>query len=143
MNQPFTGGCLCGAIRYTVDTPIERLVACYCLDCQRVTGASGSINAIVPASAFRIVKGKTKVFTKEADSGNPLYHHFCGDCGSWIYNPFGGDPGRVVIKAGTLDHHEGMKIMLNVWARSRRPWALMDATIPTYQTSRPSPEAKT
>ena len=134
MSEPLTGGCLCGEIRYVVDWAIERLAACYCNDCQRMTSAGGSVNARIPASAFRITKGQTKVFTKMADSGNALHRHFCGNCGSWIYNPMGGDPEHVILKAGTFDRHERMKIELNLWARSRAPWAPMDAAITTLET---------
>ena len=134
MSESLTGGCLCGEIRYVVDCPVERLAACYCNDCQRMTSAGGSINALVPASAFRLTKGQTKVFTKQADSGNTLHRHFCGDCGSWIYNPMGGDPEHVILKAGTFDHHDGMKIELNLWNRSRPPWAPIDATHTTRET---------
>ena len=133
MSEPLTGGCLCGAIRYSVDATIERLVACYCSDCRRATGAGGSINAVVPASKFRLIQGATKVFSKKADSGNDLHRHFCGDCGSWLYNPVGGDPGRLVLKAGTFDRHDGMKLMLNVWTSSRAPWAPMDASLPNHE----------
>lgn len=135
MTEPLTGGCLCGAIRYVVEAPVERLAACYCDDCRRATSAGGSINAVVPASAFRLVKGTTRVFTKTAASGNALHRHFCGDCGSWIYNTMGGDPERLVLKAGTFDRHEGMKVVLNLWAGSRAPWAMMDAALPTHDAS--------
>ena len=133
MDKHLTGGCLCGEVRYVVEWAVERLAACYCNDCQRMTSAGGSVNARIPASAFRLTKGKTKVFTKTADSGNALHRHFCGNCGSWIYNPMGGDPEHVILKAGTFDRHEGMKIELNLWAGSRPPWAPIDATLTTYE----------
>jgi hypothetical protein len=142
MPQTLTGGCLCGAVRYTVDVPIAKLIACYCTDCQRATSAGGSINALIPASAFKIVKGQTRVFSKHADSGNILHRHFCADCGSWIYNPRGGDPEQIVLKVGTLDQHDDMKIVLNIWTQSRRPWAPIDPTIPAYSMGKPpSPAA--
>ncbi len=134
MAEFLTGGCLCGAIRYAVDAPVERLAAYYCTDCQRATSAGASINALVPAAAFRLTKGETRVFSKTADSGHALHRHFCGDCGSWIYNPMGGDPGHLVLKAGTLDCHDGMTIVLNLWTRSRPPWAPIDATVTSRET---------
>ena len=133
MSDPLTGGCLCGEIRYVVDWSVKRLAACYCNDCQRMTSAGGSVNARVPASAFRLTKGQTRVFTKKADSGNALHRHFCGNCGSWIYNPMGDDPEHLVLKAGTFDRHEGMRIELNLWASSRQPWAPTDAAITTHE----------
>lgn len=129
MSEPLTGGCLCGEIRYEVDWPVEPLAACYCADCRRMTSAGGSINAVVPADAFRLTKGRTKVFTKTADSGHALHRHFCGDCGSWIYNPMGGDPERLVLKAGAFDRQEGMTLTVNLWTGSRAPWALIDASL--------------
>jgi hypothetical protein len=134
MAEALTGGCLCGEIRYVVEAPVERLAACYCTDCQKRTSAAGSINAVVPASAFRIVQGQTKVFTKTADSGNALHRHFCGTCGSWIYNPLGSDPNTIVLKAGTFDRHDGMTIGLNLWTRSRPEWAPLDESLPTRET---------
>ena len=85
----------------------------------------------MPATAFRITKGETKVFSKTAASGNALDRHFCGECGSWIYNPLGGDPEQIVLKAGTFDRHEGIKVVLNPWARSRPAWAQIDASTST------------
>ena len=133
MSEPLTGGCLCGEIRYAVDVAVEWLAACYCTDCQRRTSAAGSINAVVPASAFRITRGETRVFTKQADSGNALHRHFCGTCGSWIYNPMGGDATQVVLKAGTFDSHDGMRIALNLWTSRRPAWAPLDSTLPCHE----------
>jgi len=133
LSEPLTGGCLCGAVRYEVDAPVTRLVACYCADCRKATSAGGSVSAVIPASAFRITRGRTRVFTKTADSGAPIDRHFCGDCGSWIYNPLGGDPDRIVLKAGGLDRQEGMSIGLNVWAGSRPAWAPMEAEARTRE----------
>ena len=127
------GGCLCGAVRYVVDAAVDRLVACYCTDCRRMTGAGGSVSAVAPARAFRLTRGQTRVFTTTADSGNPLHRHFCGDCGSGVYNPMGGDPDRIVLKAGTLDRHDGLRITLNVWAASRPPWAPIDTAAATHE----------
>ena len=45
----------------------------------------------------------------------------------------GGDPGRIVLKAGAFDRHDGMTVALNLWARSRPAWALIDETLPTRE----------
>lgn len=137
MSEPLTGGCLCGAIRYEVDAPVERLIACHCTDCQRTSGTGASINAPLASSAFRLVKGRTRVFSHTADSGNTLHRHFCGDCGSPIYSQRDNAPQALVLKAGTLDRHEGLKLVMNIWTRSRRPWTPMDASLEHYDQGRP------
>ena len=137
MSQPLTGGCLCGAIRYELATPVETLVACYCSDCRHASGTAASINARVAASAFRIVSGKTRIFAKAADSGRLLHRHFCSDCGSPIYSQHADGPEMVILKAGSLDSDAGMKIGANIWARSRPQWGMIDISVPTFEAGRP------
>jgi hypothetical protein len=40
----------------------------------------------------------------------------------------------VVLKAGTFDRHDGMTVVLNLWTRSRPPWALIDDTATSRET---------
>ena len=68
-----TGSCLCRAIRYEVTIPITELRQCHCTDCQKVSGAGGTVNALIPSSAFRITRGEPKRFTKLADSVRTLH----------------------------------------------------------------------
>ena len=57
-----TGGCLCGAIRYSISAPIKELRACHCIDCQRSSGAHGAVVAFVPRQGFSITRGAPKTF---------------------------------------------------------------------------------
>ncbi len=57
MPSTHQGGCLCGAIRYTVDAPITGLRACHCINCQKHTGSGGSVNAVVPSDKFQDHQG--------------------------------------------------------------------------------------
>jgi hypothetical protein len=81
-----TGSCLCRAIRYEVSVPITELRACHCKDCQKASGTAGSVNAMIPSSAFRITRGTPKRFSVTADSGRTLHRFFCGDCGSPLFS---------------------------------------------------------
>jgi hypothetical protein len=45
----------------------------------------------------------------QGDSGQPLYRHFCGTCGSPIFTKTALAPGMVVVRAGTLDSMEGLQ----------------------------------
>ena len=125
-TPPLTGSCLCGAIQYTVSQPVTQLRACHCTHCQKASGAAGTVNAVLPSSAFQLTKGKPKRFEAKADSGRTLYRYFCGDCGSPIYSQRENNPAMVVVRAGTLDSGEGMKITANIWTKSARPWAYID-----------------
>ena len=142
MTTPLTGGCLCGAIRYAVSVPIAELRACHCTNCQRASGAGGSVNAVIPASAFTITKGTPKRYSALADSGRLLHRHFCGDCGSPIYGQRATSPETIVLRAGTLDERGDMKIVSHIWTRSARPWSYLDPAAKQFpvQPDAPAPQ---
>ena len=123
---PLNGGCLCGAIRYTIGAPVSELRACHCTTCQKVSGAGGSVNAIVASKDFRMVKGTPKRFTVTADSGRILHRYFCADCGCHIYSQREVTPERLVVRAGTIENAPPMKIGAHIWTKSKRPWSHID-----------------
>jgi hypothetical protein len=129
MTVAHTGGCLCGAIRYTIAAPIAALRACHCTHCQKNTGSGASVNAVVAGGDFAVTQGTPKRFTTRADSGRTLYRYFCGDCGSPLYAHRETAPERVAVKAGTLDDPSGLKITSHIWTRSARPWSHIDPDV--------------
>ena len=142
MTQTLTGGCLCGAIRYAVSVAITELRACHCSDCQKASGAGGSVNAVIPRSALDITQGTPKHFATTADSGRTLHRYFCGDCGSPIYGQRPTTPETAVLRVGTLDNPGDMKITTNIWTRSARPWAYIDPSSAQYPGQPDPPAAK-
>lgn len=126
MSEPLAGSCLCGAIRYRISAPVTELRACHCTNCQKASGAAGSVNAVLPSEAFQITQGAPKRYAAKADSGRTLYRFFCGDCGSPIYSQRETTPGTVVVRAGGFDHPAPMKITAHIWTKSARPWAHID-----------------
>ena len=80
----FTGGCLCGAVRYEVRGEPARAANCHCDDCRRATGASFATNIFFREEDVVILKGTTKRFSHKADSGNTMIKEFCPDCGSQL-----------------------------------------------------------
>ncbi len=135
------GGCLCGAIRFTVSAPVSELRACHCTHCQKASGSWGSVNVVLPSSAFRLTQGNPKCFDAKADSGRILHRHFCGDCGSPIYSNRESTPEIVVVRAGTFDDLPPVKITANIWTRSARPWAHIDPASKQFPMQPDSPAA--
>jgi hypothetical protein len=126
MPAPLTGGCLCGAIRYSISAPIADLRSCHCLDCQRASGAGGSVGAAVPKSAFSVTQGAARRYTKKAASGRVLHRFFCGECGSPLWSERETTPDTLNVRAGSLDDSSGLRIVLNIWTKSARSWDYID-----------------
>ncbi len=137
MSDQITGGCLCGKIRYSVNQPLQSIIACHCINCQRSSGSGAMHNAVAPTSAVTITAGQLKVFADTAASGNTLNRYFCGDCGSPIYSQRATMPEVMVIKVGTLDDSNAMKLVMNIWTKSARPWMYIDPASACYPENRP------
>ena len=140
MSEPVhhTGGCLCGAVRYEVLAPLDKIVHCHCTDCQKASGAGASANAVLPTDKLRITRGVPRVFSKKVDSGNLLHRAFCGECGSPLTTRRDHLPEITVLKVGTLDDSDAMRIAMSIWMKSRRPWMPLDPEASRHDGNRPS-----
>jgi hypothetical protein len=136
MSQVLTGGCLCGAVRYSYEGEVGSAGYCHCADCRKVSGSAFGVSLSVASGGFRIVAGTPKGFTKQGDSGRPVTRYFCPDCGSPLYTQPPLHPDRVFIKAGSLDDASVVKPTRQAWTRSRVEWAEIDPAITSYETSR-------
>ena len=58
MTEPsLSGRCLCGAVRFEIDTAAHGAGYCHCTRCQRRTGVASSASAWIDGNGFRIVSG--------------------------------------------------------------------------------------
>ncbi|MBT5649373.1 MAG: GFA family protein [Rhodospirillaceae bacterium] len=129
MTAPYSGGCGCGAIRYTVTSEPLISYLCHCTECQRRTSSAFGLNFQIPTKNLVIDKGTPASRTRTADSGNDLALNFCGDCGTPLFSAPGARPQIRVIYAGTLDDPSWVPVKLNIWTASALPWVPMDTGI--------------
>ena len=104
-----TGGCLCGAVRYTVrDAPTE-FGACHCGMCQRF---SGGINLSFTAPADHVgIAGEAAIRTYR--SSDWAARSFCGTCGANLWYRLtvpSETPHDFHIAFGSLDDKAGMRL---------------------------------
>jgi len=117
-----TGRCLCGAIKYTLTAEPAMTAVCHCTHCQRQSGAVFSTNMIIAEKDY-VQTGETKVYDDTGDSGNPVWRHFCGTCGSPLYSKIGAMPGMIAVKVGTLDDFAGLSPAIEVYTDHAAPWS--------------------
>jgi hypothetical protein len=97
-----TGGCLCGAVRYTAEGDLAAATICHCRDCQKFTGSAFATLLMVPKGSFTVT-GAMKTHTGVGGSGLPILRHFCPECGSSLAEEPGTRPGMVILNIGTFD----------------------------------------
>jgi hypothetical protein len=132
MPAPFTGGCLCGAVRYEVSAEPVAMALCHCRDCQYVSGGEPAAVVIVPRDALKITKGKPKDFTVTGDSGKHVTRRFCAECGTPLFSDVEANPAIWVVKAGSMDDPSWLKPNMVVYTASAQPWAHMDPALPHF-----------
>ena len=76
-----TGGCHCGAVRYEVETDLEKVIECNCSHCQ----AKGLLLAFVMPEQFRLTKGSEEELTDYQFTKKSIHHLFCPTCGVQSY----------------------------------------------------------
>jgi hypothetical protein len=91
--QDRQGGCLCEAVRYVLKGEPQIVAICHCTHCQRQSGSILSFNVVVREADYD-QQGETRVYVDRGDSGQPLYRHFCGSCGSPVFTKTALAPGR-------------------------------------------------
>lgn len=127
-----TGGCLCGAVRFTVDGPLRPPVSCHCEQCRRTSGH------YVSATACRRAH-----LSLDADAGLTWYRSsedaergFCRVCGgNLFYRPT--DPARdtISIMAGTLDPPTGLRTAGHIFVAAKSDYYDLADALPRFADS--------
>ncbi len=81
----FSGGCSCGAVRYTIAADPVRAFQCQCRDCQMDSGGGHSSVFVFPRAAIGI-SGEIREIARTSDRGTIKRKGFCPACGVSIYN---------------------------------------------------------
>jgi hypothetical protein len=68
------------------------------------------------------VTGRTKQFTRIADSGNEVAGVFCPKCGVRIYHVLKSAPDVLSLKPGTLDDTSWLRPGYFIWMKSAQGW---------------------
>ena len=124
-----TGGCLCGAIRFQIDTDDISSAKCYCRDCQYVSGGEPAAVVRVPCNSLK-VDGEPKEYRSKADSGAEVFRSFCPQCGTPLFAGHENFADYINIKVGALDDPTTFKAQILVWPESAQPWHTVDGSIP-------------
>jgi len=131
-----TGGCLCGRVRYAVETDNNGLSLCHCTHCQKVSGSAFSVNLLVDAASFRHTGQAPSIYADTAESGRGLKRAFCPNCGSSISSESEMFPGKLVLKAGSLDKTDGLAPKVQIWTRSAQSWWHVDPAMTSFEKGR-------
>jgi hypothetical protein len=138
MNIHFSGGCACGAIRYTGAREPVAMINCHCTDCQISSGAPFA-SGIVVMTADLEISGMPKTFAVRASSGSLATRSFFPDCGTPLFTQSEANSQFTSIRFPSLDDASGFKPMLDIYTASAQRWVCLDQSIPHFPLSPQQP----
>ena len=124
IKLPFTGGCVCGAVRYECTAEPMLTFKCHCSDCQRVTGSAFVAGLLVPKSAFRLTKGQLRYHFTPSLAGGQHKRGYCEQCGSRITGGENDQHPRdfIGITSGSLDDPSWFRPQMDLFVCDALPW---------------------
>ena len=126
--MPITGGCLCGAVRYSIDADPIAKRTCWCRLCQYLGAGNATVNVGFPSAAVTTT-GTVTGYASIADSGNRIIRSFCPTCGTPVFSDAEVRPQFRFVRAGTLDDPEFGAPEIAIWTAAAPSWACIDETI--------------
>ena len=108
-----TGGCLCGAVRYSVRGDPLHVRRCHCANCRKESGSAFSVYAHWPVEKFEIA-GETSSYDNRS---------FCARCGSRLLDLSNVEDGIIEIRIGSLDDAPfELTPQTEIWVKRRESW---------------------
>lgn len=123
-----TGGCRCGAVRFTAAADPHVATLCHCEDCRRASGA--------PFLAFVGFDRSEVVF--EGEEGRrygraPVARSFCATCGAPVAYHDERLPDKIYVVLGAMDEPHRFEPTLQAFAGEALPFACISVDLPARE----------
>jgi len=126
-NNPVTGRCLCGDIRYEYRGAPLKILHCHCETCRRHTSSPVATFVCVDRTSFRFTQGTPGAYK----SSEHVTRTHCGRCGSPMTYVTEKN-NQVDVYIGTLDDAAAVAPTYHVHAEEQLPWFEVADASPRY-----------
>ncbi len=130
-QDSYEGGCTCGQVRYRMTSAPMFVHCCHCRWCQRETGTSYALNALIEADRVELLSGKVEVINTPSNSGKGQKIARCPICRVALWSNYAGSGDAVrFVRVGTLDEPDSLKPDIHIYTSSRQPWVVLSGDVP-------------
>lgn len=133
------GGCDCREVRYRLKSKPMFVHCCHCRWCQRETGASFALNALIETDRVELVSGEPEIVETPSNSGKGQLIARCPTCRLALWSNYGGGGDKIrFIRVGTLDDPDQCPPDIHIFTSSKQPWIVLAAgtpAVPEYYKS--------
>jgi hypothetical protein len=127
------GGCACRQVRYRVNAEPMIVHCCHCRWCQRETGASFALNAMIEAVHVQLLAGTVDIVHTPSQSGKGQKISRCPECRVAVWSNYagGGDAVRFV-RVGTLDEPDKVAPDVHIFTSTKQPLVVLPPDVPAF-----------
>src|SRR5690349_10075592 len=111
--------CLCGAVAWEVEPPLQFMSHCHCSRCRKAHGAAFATYVMCLPDQFRLVRGADAIGRFDTPAG--FTRCFCTRCGGVVSDGRPWD-GLVGFPAGPLDDDPDVRPVAHIFVASKAPW---------------------
>ena len=130
-TYPLEGGCDCGYVRYRITTPPLFVHCCHCRWCQRESGASFALNALIEADRVIHLGAQPQIIDTPSNSGKGQMIARCPKCQVALWSNYAGaGPVLRFVRVGTLDQPDHLPPDILIFTASKQPWVVIPEGVP-------------
>ncbi|KIM94390.1 hypothetical protein OIDMADRAFT_21407 [Oidiodendron maius Zn] len=128
---PLEGRCDCKYLIYRMESKPLIVHCCHCRWCQRETGSSFALNAVIESDMVTHVSGQPELIATPSQSGKGQIIARCPNCHVAIWSNYpGGGPFLRFIRVGTLDQPDRFPPDIHIYTASKQPWVALSPNVP-------------
>jgi hypothetical protein len=126
----YTGGCLCGGVRYTVRGALRDVIACHCSMCRITSGHFAAMTSARTAD-LHLDAEETLSWYRSSETAE---RGFCNRCGSNLFwRPTVAGNEVTSITAGTLETPTGLRIAEHIFVAEQSDYYRISDDAPQKQ----------
>jgi hypothetical protein len=127
----FAGHCTCRAVRYRMTSRPLFVHCCHCRWCQRETGASFALNAMIEADRVILESGAPEKVITPSNSGRGQKISRCPECRIALWSNYAGAGDLVhFVRVGTLEDPDAFPPDIHIFTASKQPWVVLPPGAP-------------
>ena len=139
MAPPYLGNCLCGRVKFELQSEPLTLYACHCTDCQRRSGGALRLSMWGPREALVVTDGTPRRVSSIANDGRERRSKVCPACEVRLWAEPVHRPKLAVLRPGTLQRAREFTPVAHQFVRSALPWFVFPEGVARFETSPEDP----
>jgi hypothetical protein len=132
------GSCLCGGVRFEIESDLKAVVNCHCQFCHKAHGAAFTTLAFMPFAHLKILEGDALISRYHIESLN-ADRCFCARCGTRLFN-HAPAVHMVSVVVATLAGTDTVRPRAHINTESKCGWYVINDHLPQFPAMPPPAE---